>query len=261
MEPSSRSSDLLAQGQVIKVRVIWTSNDNIFKQDRNICSLLSQSLSLSLLNKNIICEFCNKFWKSPKVSTWSTQNLCNFQFCTNLQTVTFALRLDHVTVVAALTPKMQKSARRAGPWSCCSVLLTSTLTLLLQPGYSSSWKGDHSKLFWLYPSAGDVWQSLRRSPVALMLMYAECGQIQQHALARPFHTQHYQSAPNFYLSPWKAEWKWGSKIQVRDTRVEVVGLKDRFLAVALLCSGSEFNRRNEREMLPISDLLLQSVIF
>ena len=31
----------------------------------------------------------------------------------NLQRVTFALRLDHVTVVAALTPKMQNSARRA----------------------------------------------------------------------------------------------------------------------------------------------------
>ena len=177
---------------------------------------------LQILHKSKSLQmFCTKFVQ------FSSLDLVQ----SNLQTVTFALRLDHVTVVAALTPKMQKSARRA----CCvpTSILAPTRQLL------SSWKGDHSNFGNSIPLLGMFdnhcgglqfrWclcmQNLDKSSNMRSLdrFTLWCRSV----LPRTINLFH------LFEKPAKEN---GSKMRLRDT--PGIGLKDCFFGRC--CSGAEF---------------------
>ena len=167
----------------------------------------------------------------------------------------FALRLDHVTVVAALTPKMQKSARRGPNFNFDPPSIQTT------PPQVPKWftgRVGNSLLFGVI--AGDVWQSLRRSLVPLMLMYAQSRQIQQQCDRSTVSLcvlQPYYRALKPFPTLWKAARKWGEDTISRQIRSRPLVWKIAFWPLLCMC---EFNRRNERETMPIRDLLLQSMI-
>ena len=182
---------------------------------------------LQILHKSKSLQmFCTKFVQ------FSSLDLVQ----SNLQTVTFALRLDHVTVVAALTPKMQKSARRA----CCvpTSILAPTRQLL------SSWKGDHSNFGNSIPLLG--------------MFDNHCGGLQFRwclCMQNLDKSSNMRSLDRFTLwcrsvlprtnNPFplfeKPAKENGSKMRLRDT--PVVGLKDCFFG---RCSGAEFKMREMR---------------
>ena len=163
----------------------------------------------------------------------------------NLQRVTFCTQTGSCHSGGCIDPENAKVST-----ACSSTFYVPTSTLNLHPSIETTpqvpkwFTGGVSNSLLFGVIAGDVWQSLRRSLVPLMLMYAQSGQIQQHAIARPFHpvscsrTTAHKPFPNL----WKAEGKWGEDTVSR--RILSRPLFERLLFGRW--SACEFNRRNER---------------
>ena len=101
---------------------------------------------------------------------------------------------------------------------------------------------------------GDVGQSLRRSPVPMMLMYAESGQIQQRAIARPSHSLLQPRRRKPFPILWKDEGKW-----VEDEVLRRGGWFER-LFFGRCCPALRLSLIAEKreETMPIGDLSMQS---